>query len=101
MLRYILPGSIIISKDKVDYDYINKIQDGIYEYHEYWEDHTFSTQLALQLWIAARKKLNKLCGTPGAHFSTYLNEFIWRHTSRHEIRTIGRFFSVLINQYPL
>nr|XP_022903262.1 uncharacterized protein LOC111415684 [Onthophagus taurus] len=106
--RYVLPGTIIISDGWRAYRNINQIGGGIYEHevitHEENfvnpDDPTIHTQNVENMWMRAKRKLKRQCGTSEALFTSYLHEFIWRN--KFKSRDI---FSALLvcvrEQYPV
>ncbi|XP_065642327.1 uncharacterized protein LOC136073956 [Hydra vulgaris] len=108
ILRYILPGTHIVSDGWASYGGIENIQDGIYSHavivHERHFvdplDEEVHTQNVENLWMRVRRKLQRQFGTSEDLFTSYLYEFIWRQRFKN-FSLFSAFISCLSRQYPV
>lgn len=85
--RYIQPGTIIVSDGWPAYANINQLGGGMYEHHVIVHQENFvdpqnpaiHTQNVENMWMRAKRKLRRQCGTSEPLFASYLHEFIWRN----------------------
>ncbi|XP_050502315.1 uncharacterized protein LOC126883535 [Diabrotica virgifera virgifera] len=98
--RMILPGSIIVSDGWRAYTNIGRLEGGVYEHrvviHQQNfvdpDDDSVHTQTIESVWMRAKKKLRRQCGTSRDLFESYLDEFQWRE----RIKNRDRFVEFLI-----
>ena len=85
ILRWIRPGTHIISDSWRAYRGLNQLGGGIYDHEVIIHEQHFvdpnsqsvHTQNVENLWMRAKRKLKRQSGTSWALFSSYLWEFLW------------------------
>ncbi|XP_047143060.1 male abnormal protein mab-31 [Hydra vulgaris] len=107
ILRYILPGTHIVSDDWASYGGIENLQNGIYSHAVVVHERNFvdplddevHTQNVENLWMRVKRKLRRQFGTSEDLFTSYLHEFIWRQRFKN-FPLFSAFISCISRQYP-
>ena len=107
-LRWILPGTHIISDGWRAYANIDTWANGVYTHsvivHQQHfvdpGDDDIHTQNIENMWMLAKRKLRRQFGTSDALFPSYLHEFVWRQ-SIPDKKFFQHFLNVIGNIYPL
>jgi hypothetical protein len=87
IVEHILPGTHIISDGWAAYRHIDQLRQGIYEHSVVIHQHNFvdpqdadvHTQNVENMWMRAKRKLKRQCGTSRDLFPSYLHEFAFRN----------------------
>lgn len=109
-LQWILPGTHIMSDGWRAYGNIDTWQHGIYTHSTVIHQQNFvdplddevHTQLVENMWMRAKRKLRRQCGTSNELFPSYLHEFIWRQTiPDFNKKAFQHVMNLICNRYPL
>lgn len=106
--EHVLPGSHVMSDELPAYEDIGQINDGIYmhsvvEHKKHFvnpHDSDVNTQTIENLWMQAKRKLRRQCGTSEKLFPSYLHEFVFRNALRHT-DIFSSFLIALSESYPV
>jgi transposase-like protein len=108
MIRYILPGTKIISDGWRAYRNIENLGGGIYDHEVIIHEQNFvdpndgniHTQSIENVWMRAKRKLKRQFGTSRDLFPSYIHEFIWRNKFARQ-NTFMSFLVCLTQQYEV
>lgn len=110
ILRYILPGSRIISDGWAGYNQVSTLANGVYMHdiviHEENfvspNDYEIHTQNVEGMWARVKRKFKYQYGTTRTLFNSYLSEFMWRQEVRSMPADVFHSFLLcVIDLYPL
>lgn len=106
--QHILPGSHIISDGWRAYSNLDTLNNGVYMHstviHEANfvdpDDDLVHTQHIENMWMRAKRKLKRQCGTSRALFHTYMDEFVWR-CNFTGLNLFPNFLIAISDTYPM
>lgn len=108
IVQHILPGTVIMSDGWAAYRNIGQLQHGIYDHSVVVHDRNFvdpddssiHTQNIENLWMRAKRKLKRQCGTSRTLFPSYLREFEFRSIVGTG-NIFAEFMLVIAEMYPM
>jgi len=106
--RYILPGTHVISDGWAAYANIDRIANGIYTHDVVTHQRNFvdpaDSEIHMEnvenMWMRAKRKLRRQCGTSRPLFTSYLHEFVFRNKFRNSDMFVT-FLNIVSQNYPM
>lgn len=99
VFRFILPGSIIVSKAEEEFKGIEAFGGGLYEHQVVHGDNPDAHTKNIEgTWLSAKKKLGKFENSDEL-FTSKLYEFIWRNKFKNK-NIFSEFIVCIIEQFP-
>ncbi|XP_012558355.1 uncharacterized protein LOC105845315 [Hydra vulgaris] len=108
ILKFILPGTHIVSDGWASYAGIKNLHHGIYSYAVVNQEKSFvepldnetHTKNIENLWLQVKRKMRHQFGTREDLFTSHLHEFLWRQRYK-DVSIFSAFLSCVSRQYPL